>query len=362
MTNSKKLINWTDGMKVGSEHFIATDNFHIQQTQQTRQLFLNDYNFGLLPPENPLGLPFSCSLVMENNQAFLSSFSFSVITLDGSIIRADHEDFTSEEASTDALTLRFPAETSHSEHVLLVKVMPYERISYGKINSGEVPLIRPYALQGFSFFIQPVKKIQDGWFGRDYMVIARFRIENSVIDLDTEYIPPVTTMTAHEYTRSFWKASYESILQLEAYLITIANKYHAKMSDNLRETLFLMAKNLLTSISSLRFELKHHAPYQPPIFMLIKIKELASIIWQTLEIRDKTGKDSFLLEVNRVLGLAKKDFTDLINHTINMEYHHYNINLFVDKANNFINTVVRVFGSLAEHDRVLRKTDLKIKS
>jgi len=362
MNNIKKLINWTDGMKLGSEHFIATDNFHIQQVHQTRQLFLNDYNFGLLPSHSPLGLPFTCSLVMENDQACLTSFSFSLIMPDGTIIRVDSKDFTEEKAGLDTLPLRFSLDTGHSEHVLIVKAMPYERISYGIINSEEVPLKRPYALQGFRFLIQPSKKIQEGWFGRDYMVIARFRLEKSVIEMDTEYIPPVTTMTAHEDMRTFWKNTYEGILQLEAYLITIANKHHAKMSDNLRETLFFMARNLLASISSLRFELKHHAPHQPPIFMLIKLKGLASIIWQTLEIRDKTGKDSFLLEVNRVLGLAKKDFVDLINKTINMEYHHYKINLFADQANYFLNTIVKVFGSLAEHDRVIRKTDLKIKS
>lgn len=349
-------------MKVGSEHFIAADNFHIQQVQQTRQLFLNDYNFGLLSPDSPMGLPYECSLVMENDHACLTSFSFSLILLDGTVIRADSSEIKEDEVSADAISLRFPLNNNQSEYVLIIRVIPDERITYGKINSEEVPLRRPFALQGFSFLIQPVKKVQEGWFGPDYLAIARFRLEKSVIEMDKEYIPPVTSLMAHEAMRTFWKKTYESILQVEAYLIAIANKHHAKMSDNLRETLFFMARNLLASISSMRFELKHHAPYHPPVFILVKLKELANTIWQTLEIRDKTGKDSFLLEVNKVLGLAKKDFTDLINNTITMEYHHYNINLFVEQANNFINTLVKVFGSLAEHDRVLRKTDLKIRS
>jgi len=45
-----KPVNWIDGMKISSDHFINTDNFIQDIVRDGNSLQLNNNNFGLLPP------------------------------------------------------------------------------------------------------------------------------------------------------------------------------------------------------------------------------------------------------------------------------------------------------------------------
>src|ERR1700754_1992190 len=45
-----KPVNWVDGMKLSSAHFVATDQYNQDLVRDTRDLVLTNYNYGLLPP------------------------------------------------------------------------------------------------------------------------------------------------------------------------------------------------------------------------------------------------------------------------------------------------------------------------
>ncbi len=43
-------VNWVDGMRLSSDHFIATDQYNQDFVRDARSLVLTNYNYGLLPP------------------------------------------------------------------------------------------------------------------------------------------------------------------------------------------------------------------------------------------------------------------------------------------------------------------------
>ena len=47
-----KSVNWVDGMKISSSHFVNTDNFIEELSRDGISLNLNSNNFGLLAPFN----------------------------------------------------------------------------------------------------------------------------------------------------------------------------------------------------------------------------------------------------------------------------------------------------------------------
>lgn len=361
-TTKYKLVNWTDGMRINRNHFIASDNYHIQQSNLSRHLYLNENSFGMLPVDAEHGLFPDFEVVMSNGQVIISRFALSLVMLNGSFFMMKSDEINDNVVDSFSLNLKFKIDPEHNrEYAVMIRTRPYERIDFGAYDSEEAPLNRPKAIQGFAFSVEPVKQAQKAWIGKNFFVIAKFEIEDSLLRMDKDFIPPATCMLSHPALKDIQSSIYNDVLMLETFITKASSKYRTKRSNDMNETLLYIASNMLMCISRIKFELKHKTLYQPPVYLVCLIKELANIISQSLDVRSNVGKDSFLGEIIKILGMSKKDFNEQLNKLINLEYRHFDIRSAFDELAKFLDDMKALFGSLSEYDKARKNTILTIK-
>lgn len=357
-----KQINWQDGMKLNRSHFLESDFFHIANHNFSHALLLTENSFGLLPTPDKTKPNFDVQLIVEGTQVVVKKFKLSLITFNGTVLHINSDELKSNVIDIDTIKTKFGfTEYGELDFYLIVKVNPFKQISIGEYVSEELPVRRPYLIPYFEFQIVPEKKVKDSFFGDDFFAITKFSVKSNQIETDQEYIPPVTSILSYDGLIKFKNHTYESILILEQCLIEICKKYGSQNAESFRDTLLLLSNNLLLSISRIKFEIKHKLLFEPPLEMIIRVKELANIIYITLLARTSIGKDRFLNEVNRILGSGKFQFEDMLKQIVNLEYRHYNIGASLSMTREFIEHISRIFKSLSEYEKTKKPIDILIK-
>ncbi|MHC1774110.1 MAG: hypothetical protein AB9834_01735 [Lentimicrobium sp.] len=357
-----KQVNWQDGMRIDKNHFADTDHFHIDHLNVTRSILLCDNNFGLLPSHDRTGVVNKIKLVLEGGAVRIDSYSVAALMFNGMLIMADSGDLNSLNIDIDAIQTNFDLSGSgEKDFYLLVKVNSFDGIGFGNYNSDDLTLRRPYLIAHFNFMMLPESKVKDSYFGDDFLILEKFSISNTAVVTDPDFIPPVTSMIAHELLVKYHKYVYDTINTIELCLIEIGRRYSNMNPESFRDTLIILSNNLLISIARIKTEIKHRLLYESPVELIMRIKELANILNHTLTIRTSIGKDRFLDEVNKILGVSKFEFEEMIKKTINLEYRHYNISDAVSVSKEFLDEITKVFQSLSEFEKSKKSADIFIK-
>lgn len=357
-----KQINWQDGMKINKSHFLESDFYHINQHNLSRSFLLTENNFGLLPSADKTKPSFDIHLILEGGNVVVKKFKFGVLMLNGTFFQIDSDELNSMMVDTDIIKTKFIySDYGEQDFYLIFKVNPYKGISFGSYLSEDLPIRRPHLIPFFEFHLIPEKKIKGDFFSEDFFAIAKFSVISNQIVIDPDYIPPVTSLVSHDLLVRFKNQSYDTLLIIEQCLIEIAKKYGKMNAETFRDTLLLLSNNLLCSISRIKFELKHNLLYQPPIELIIRIKELANILNSTLLMRTEIGKDRFLNEVNKILGSGKFQFEEMLKQMVLLEYRHYNISASIAMTKEFLDHISRILKSLSEYEKTKKPIDILIK-
>jgi hypothetical protein len=359
--NSFKQINWQDGMKLNKNHFVLSDNFHLEQQIITRGLHTNENNFGILPSSNKTKPSFEISLAIDDDYVIISKFKISALMLNGMYVNVDNEEIAGNNIDHEALNLKFKySDFNEKFFALVLKSNSFKGIEFGKFESEDFPLKRPLILPLFEFIIAPVNKLKESFFSDNFFIIAKFEIENRQLFIDKKYIPPVTSMVAYKMLVDFHAIVLNSFNMIENYLSEISKKYSKQRSDNYAETLVLISNSLILHLSLIKFEIKHKLLQEPPIELIIRIKSFANILSKMLETRTLIGKDGFMNEVVKILGISKNEFDELIKMIVNLEYRHHNISESIFLADRFLSTVLNIFKILSEGENKQKNKHIDI--
>jgi hypothetical protein len=357
-----RQINWQDGMKIDRNHFIESDQFHMEQNNVTRNLLLNENNFGLLPDKDKTKPANTIKLILEGELIRIVYYRISVLMLNGMLLSIDSDDLTAKNIDLERIPVKFkPGGSSEKEFYLMVKANAYDGIELGNYTSDDLLMRRPYLLSAFEFILVPDKKGKESYFGSDFLPLIKLSIRNNELVIDPEFIPPATSLLAHEALIRYHSYVYETINQIELFLLEIAKKYGNMNPESFRDTLLILSNNMLNSLARIKVEIKHILMYKSPIELIIRIKELANILYYTLTMRTSIGKDRFLNEVNKITGASKQEFEEMMKQVVNLEYRHYNISDSIAVSRDFLDQVYKILKSLSEYEKSKRSIDIIIK-
>ncbi|MCX6270824.1 MAG: hypothetical protein NTU44_06320 [Bacteroidetes bacterium] len=263
-------VNWVNGMRINSGHFIEMENHFIERIQQVAGGFVNPLSYGLLPLAENEGNTLSFSLSVQSGK-IRSLRPFTVITPDGHLahIPANQEFLLSK------------PETEASQYLLVLTVKAFNRAPYGEINELESPLRYPYSLPECQFHLFPYPHKSNHSFGPGIVPLGLY--SGSSFEADPSYIPPCTSLQSH------------------AALADLIRKTKAALDDFERKILELFRKPNVTNkpllVSVLNFfnenktALDWYIPYLPPVFLMEKIAQLSRGIFFTCETQNIPLKD-----------------------------------------------------------------------
>jgi hypothetical protein len=263
-------VNWVNGMKITSGHFIEMENHFIDRIQHTVSGCINDLSYGLLPVrEKETNVPSFLLSLGSNKIKVLQDLS--LITPSGNLIQL---------LSNMEVDILKPASESET-YFLVVSVSPFERTPYGEINENETPLRYPHSIPEYHFELLPLHQNLNHVFGEDIVPLAKYN--GSFFEEDTSYIPPCTSIQAHPALIEIYNTAMKTMAELEKVVPELLKK------QNITNRMLLI--DLTHFLDQNKAAMDWYLPYMPPVFLLEKINQVARIIRSSVEIQKIQIKD-----------------------------------------------------------------------
>ncbi len=263
-------VNWVNGMRISSSHFIDMENHFVHRGQVSIKPFVSPLNYGLIEgDENTAHKPKFSLMFNENKIKTLSVFK--AITPDGYLVEipSGHE-FTLAKPTTDS-----------KSYYLLLSIKPFERVPYGLLNEEEKPLRFPNSIPEYSFHLTSKEMNVGHYFGGAIIPVGKFFRSN--FEEDKNYIPPCTSVSAHPNLIDFYEKLRIMLNDLEK---TVLEMLAVPKISN---------RNMLLSLVSFLNEHKTAFEWRmfhaPPILMFELVNKLAKTIYYSSSTNNHHFKD-----------------------------------------------------------------------
>jgi hypothetical protein len=304
--NQYYQVNWMNGMKIHSGHFIDLENHFISRIQLTASSFINDISYGILPNDdiNANYPRFSISL-SQNKLKVLNSF---VMTTPAGALAMVPEllEFPISRPGEDA-----------SYYYLVMKVRPHSRMPFGEVNEQENPVRYPNSAPEYEFhFLSPNPNTLHSL---GNLIIPVGKYIGTSLDEDLTYIPPCADIRSHTVLYDLYKDTHSCFNELER-----------KVYDLIKNPKMPNRPLLIDLISYLNYNktaIDWYLLYQPPVFLFEKLTQLAKIFITAHEIHSMPIRD---------------DLKSMLKEMINLNYDHLEIYKSVSLSKNFLKNFMRL--------------------
>ena len=217
MKKTKYLpINWTNGTKLTSEHFIHSHLCEVERASQIQAFSLTGFNFGLGKPEpsEEEAIYYRLSGTTPNS-AVIELLSCEGITPSGYRISYDSQLYGAH--SVRSQEQNFEEAEDGDLFYVLVSVAPFKRIPVGRPDPEVVPLHHPYALPEVKVHLVKQEALNSGVDDVDYLIVGRYLLSNGVLKSEEDYIPPIQRLGYSKKAEVFLQGVVKSLERLYSY-------------------------------------------------------------------------------------------------------------------------------------------------
>ena len=339
-------VNWLDGMKINKGHFQQMDNACTDQLRDRTSLYLTGYNYGLIPAGS--NQP-SLQLHKDNDRVELTTCR--AVTRSGVRIEIIDGDYPS---------LKFPLTRIASEYdisegakfFVVLSVNPFSRIPAGEPDPDETPPRQPFTRANCKLDAIPFEQLSTEEFTAYHLPLGKLIYESGLFRLDQQYIPPCTSMESHPALKDY----YDTFQQLMGSISDHALEVVRKIALNRRAGEINYLANNIHAVSEkiVFFSAEHFTRYRlmyreaAPIFTLEFFIRLASVIHTAMRCMKELDKEKMLNYFERWSGLKPKELEDSIQEIRQMEYHHIDPSLHLEKIHFFLREMDQLYAKLVQ--------------
>lgn len=342
-------INWQGGMKVSPEHFIQTENYHIEQMGDLRRQVVGRFGFGLLPIAE-VGLQAGIQIQEHvTNQVEVKLNHCNAITASGERI--------SYQVGADNIPLskRFSPQTEENSNgkstghwQVILGFDPYERTPIGELDPAENPPRHPHCEGTLKLHIVSSAETDLSRYASHFITIGKIRKEGQRYVVDNNYIPPCCTMSAHEELKGYESTFNRLLLNINTSSKEIIAKVHNRaQGSNLANDIQELSRLSLSYISSIYFRLSNYGVHQHPIDCAEQLSTLASTLYVGLLSLPSVRKDELLKYFYEWSGVAPGSLEELLISTMELKYDHRDIRSVMVKLEHFIKVIEELWDKLS---------------
>jgi len=227
--NTYNRINWADGMLINKEHFKGMENYLLSNIYRTNHLLLGGNYYGIINPGNSEGSDYPCIKLTidasdnKNQKIIIEQIEFLALTPDGTFLDISNDCFHHNYNVNDgSMPVSKPVivdveeqKIGHGDPLFLVLLtLPYETKGFGNAPDAEEPMRLP--------FCRPISELRcvsstsdiENIVGANHFPIAKIKILNHRLKIDSDYIPPCYTISAHHLLVERFFSIKESIMNL----------------------------------------------------------------------------------------------------------------------------------------------------
>lgn len=347
-------VNWSDGMKLNKELFIAQDNAAAATAYQLTATTLSPFRYGLLPGEKN----FNVRMAVDNqNSIRISVLSLKALTQGGYPVSIDA--FTDASATDGVPAVALEINVSQQTTCWAVLLAnPFERNPAGTIDPNETPARFPYVKSGFSVILADDREIQQYTQHPAALVIGKISINGNTAHIEEEYIPPCVATAAYPDLLGLHAELDQFLAGLELACSQIVQKIYKKSQQNaLSELARFLCDRMMLFLGPTITDYRWDMIYDPPAKMLAPIAALARVIKNTIDLRIGSGKDELMSYLCEWCELNQGALEGLLNEMALLRYNHNDVNENIRQIIEFARVIGKLFATLSSLEFIGKRKD-----
>jgi hypothetical protein len=348
--NQYNLVNWETGLEVGFMHLQQMENYFIERLADNQASRLNRNNYGLLPSPGGQGDSSAFDISEQvTGKVEIKLRRCNALTAggyrisynpgeDGSLLYT-HSFGTEKETAT--------SEMQYWDVILTIN--PFRRIPSGIPDAETLPPHHPDAVEYYGLSIALQGKSTQEQLGAYHLVIGRIRRNGGRYEVDTNYIPPSTSMRSHpdllKYGENFGK--YLNGIEKASGDI-IAKIRNRSQNSPLAYHLAVLCEEISRYIASIYFIYRNEGRDLPPIRIVNFIASLAHACHIGLNFIGKTEKEELLKYFYEWSDVTPGSFEDLLSNTLSLIYEHNAIRTVMLQIESFLHVFSELWIKLSQ--------------
>ncbi|SFS92108.1 hypothetical protein [Mucilaginibacter polytrichastri] len=341
-----RSVNWVDGMKISSGHFVQTDNFIQDMIRDSNSITLNNNNFGLLPPFSGENTSLDIQISERaSNQIQVKIKQCNAITAEGYRIHISAEalgeelvfnHYFNQEQLTDAV----------ETYYIILTVNPHERVASGKPDPEETPLRYPEVDNFYGITILPASQISIK--NNHYLEVGKFTRSNAGIQLIADYIPPCTAILSHNDLIKYYESFSSQLNDFQLLSFRIIDKITSKDTISpIGKNVKLLCDKMLDYIARIYFGYRNIAFQQTPLVLVGYFSEMAHIFFSTVKSIAGTEREELLKYFYEWKDVTPGNFEELLARLIEVVYNHHDIRSSMTVVDEFLRVIIALWNKLS---------------
>ncbi|WP_159475581.1 hypothetical protein [Chryseobacterium sp. 18068] len=344
-------INWVDGMKVSQRHLNDQDNFLIDTIRDANSLGITNYNYGLLPLSNE----FTDKTIFDvhntaTNDVQLFIKNCSAVTLAG--YRLELKDRRVSVKSL-AKSLNLDENQMDGEYYILISVNPFDKVPFGDIDPEEIPPRHPNAHANYHIELLPVSSLNSNHSGGNYLVVGKVDFKGNIAQVNTNFIPPCTSIQSHPVLIDYYNGYAKSIGNLQQYAFKIIQKAsHKNQNTSLALNVKALCNVLVNTFGDIYFQFRNIIPYQPPVFLIETFATLALRMYNSTQILVPGELEEMLNYSLEWSEIAPHTLLNQLSTVAETNYDHHNSGEPLLYISQMLRSLETIFAKLSELDYI----------
>ncbi len=345
-------VNWINGMKVNKDHFIAQDDGWRDALNDMAAINLSPIRYGVLPPAVSGEETFNIKSTIDNqNTLRVAILACNAITPGGVRIMLSASGRLSLPGSdgVPAISFQFLPSASETAWWIVLCVNPYEKQPAGSPDLDDNPPRYPFVLPTYT--VQVVSHDQFNQFiNHPYAIpVGKIAVSGTDIKVDTEYIPPCFSVSAHPDLISLYSEIDQFLGGLEIKCSQIMQKVFKKTHQNeISELVMFLCDHIMLclgqSITNMRWTVLHDSPAT----LFTVIASLARVMKNSIDLRTGSGKEEMMNYLSEWCELKQGELENLLSGIANLRYDSNDINRNIEKVVSFAKVTSHLFEALSK--------------
>jgi hypothetical protein len=336
-----KLVNWVEGMSVGVEHLQQLEDYFIDRLCDNQLTRLTSYNYGLLPATGRQGNSSEFDISEQvTGRVEIRLRRCNAITSSGCRIsfnpgQSDYLLYThsfDKEKDKESTTTQF--------WDVILSVDPFKRIPTGIPDIEETPPRHPCVIECCRLSMAPQGKIDHEQPELHHLVIGRVRRQDGRYEVDTNYIPPCTSMGSHSDLLDYYERFGTYLNDIERASKVIIGKVRNRTQNSpVAVHIAEVCEDMMRYIASVFYAYRNMGREMTPAEITGYFSTLAHTCYISLNFIDKTEKEELLKYFYEWSDVTPGSFEELLANTLGIIYEHNSIRSVMLQTESFLHVL-----------------------
>ncbi|WP_346237420.1 hypothetical protein ABDK00_018475 [Niabella insulamsoli] len=335
-------VNWTEGMKLNKDIFIAQDNAVWAQVSRLQAAALSPVRYGLLP-----GYEFDVRIAADNQQTVrVSIISCTALTIGGVLIDIQGEE-EKEKDGYPSVTKGIAAASDQTVYWAVLLIQPFEREPFGEVDPNESPARLPFVKS--SHRVELIENSQLSQYEQHpyALIIGKIAVAGHQAVVDEHYLPPCFSVSASQDLMGLHAELDSFLAGLEQNCSLIVQKIYKKSQNNeLSELARFLCDRVILFLSQAITDYRWLNLHDSPVVMISRIVALARTIKNTIDLRTGSGREELMNYLCEWCDLNQGGLDSMLSNMAQLRYNHNDINQSVDAIIVFAKTIGKLFSTL----------------